>query len=92
MSKLQVEILETPDGLHSVNVSDLANITVDSTVLTYNPNGSVATVAEDGLTKVLTYNLDGTLNTISWPTNGKTRTETYTYTSGVLTSITATEA
>lgn len=92
MSKLVAAIIETPDGTRSINVMDLAYNTVNSASLTYNSDGTVATVTEDGLTKTLAYNADGTVNTISWPVDTLTRTETYTYTSGVLTSITATEA
>ncbi len=66
---------------------------VDSMSITYNGDGTVATVTEDGVTKALAYNSDGTINTISWPVaGGKTRTETYSYTGGVLTGMTATEA
>lgn len=61
--------------------------------MTYNGDGTVATVTVDGVTKTLAYNSDGTINTISWPVaGGKTRTETYSYTSGVLSGMTAAEA
>lgn len=66
---------------------------VDSMSITYNGDGTVATVTEDGVTKTMAYNSDGTINTIAWPVaGGKTRTETYSYTSGVLTGMTAAEA
>ena len=60
--------------------------------ITYNGDGSIATVTEDGVTKTFAYNGDGTINTVRWPVGAKTRTETYSYTSGVLTGMTATEA
>lgn len=65
---------------------------VDSLTVTYNVDGTVDTVTEDGLTKTVAYNSDGTVNTVSWPAGSLTRTETYSYTGGVLTGMTATEA
>lgn len=66
---------------------------IDAMSIAYSGDGSVATVTEDGLTKTMAYNADGTINTISWPVGGGvTRTETYSYTSGVLTGMTAAEA
>lgn len=65
---------------------------VDSMSITYNGDGTVATVTEDGVTKTMTYNSDGTINTIAWPVGSLTRTETYTYTGDVLTGMTAAEA
>lgn len=65
---------------------------VDALSITYNGNGSIATLTEDGVTKTFTYNGDETINTVSWPVGALTRTETYSYTSGVLTGMTAVEA
>ena len=65
---------------------------VDSLTITYNGDGTVDTVTEDGLTKTIAYNSDGSVNTVSWPVGSLTRTETYSYTGGVLTGMTATEA
>ena len=53
--------------------------------ITYNPDGSVATVTENGVTTSYTYNSDGTVATDT--RNGVTRT--YTYTNGNLTGIEA---
>lgn len=62
------------------------------TSLTYKTDGSVNTVTEDGVVKTFTYNGDGTVATIYWSVGGGlTRTQTYTYTSGVLTSMSTTE-
>ena len=52
----------------------------------------LVTVTEDGVVKAFAYNGDGTINTVSWPVGALTRTETYSYTSGVLTGMTAVEA
>lgn len=65
---------------------------VDSMSITYNGDGTVATVTEDGVVKTMTYNSDGTIATIAWPVGSLTRTETYSYTGGVLTGMTAVEA
>ena len=65
---------------------------VDALSIAYNGGGSIATLTEDGVTKTFAYNGDGTINTVSWPVGALTRTETYSYTSGVLTGMTAVEA
>lgn len=52
----------------------------------------ITSITEDGKTTTITYNGDGTVNTISWPRAGKTRTETYTYSAGRVTGMNATEA
>jgi YD repeat-containing protein len=57
----------------------------DSQAITYNPDGSVATVTENGVTTSYTYNGDGTVATDTRA--GVTRT--YTYTNGNLTGIEA---
>ena len=66
--------------------------TVNALSVTYNGNGSIATLTEDGVVKTFAYNGDGTINTVSWPIGALTRTETYSYSSGVLTGMTAVEA
>ena len=68
-----------------------ASLEIDALSITYNGNGSIATLTEDGVVKTFAYNGDGTINTVSWPVGALTRTETYSYTSGVLTGMTATE-
>ncbi|AZS11723.1 minor tail protein [Arthrobacter phage Maja] len=57
----------------------------DSQAITYNADGSVATVTENGVTTTYTYNSDGTVATDTRA--GVTRT--YTYTNGNLTGIEA---
>ena len=64
---------------------------VDALSITYNGTGSIATVTEDGVTKTFAYNGDGTINTVVYPRGARTRTETYSYTNGVLNGMTATE-
>lgn len=69
-----------------------ASLEIDALSITYNGDGSIATVTEDTVVKTFSYNGDGTINTVSWPVGALTRTETYSYTSGVLTGMTAVEA
>ena len=64
----------------------------DALSITYNGDGSIATLTEDGVVKTFAYNGDGTINTVSWPVGALTRTETYSYSSGVLNGMTAVEA
>lgn len=54
-------------------------------------NGLIASVVEDGITTSFSYNTDGTIHTISKPSGFKTRIETFAYSGGVISSITATE-
>lgn len=85
------QLRELPAGDTLPGVGGASDVDVMS--ITYNGDNSVATVTEDGVTKTMTYNGDGTINTIAWPVGGGiTRTETYSYTSGVLTGMTAAEA
>lgn len=60
----------------------------DSQAITYNSDGSVATVTENGVTTTYTYNSDGTVATDTRTVNGVTTTRNYGYTNGNLTSIT----
>ena len=64
----------------------------DNVAITYNGNGSIATVVEDGVTSTFTYNGNGTINTVARPIGSLTRTETFGYTGANLTSVIATEA
>jgi len=61
----------------------------DSQAITYNGDGTVATVTENGITTSYTYNADGTVATDSRVVDGITTTRTYTYTAGNLTGIEA---
>ena len=69
-----------------------AFLEIDALSITYNGNGTIATLTEDGVVKTFAYNGNGTINTVSWPVGALKRTETYSYTSGVLTGMTAVEA
>ena len=69
-----------------------ASLEIDALSITYNGDGSIATLTEDGVVKTFAYNGDGSINTVSWPVGALTRTETYSYTSGVLTGMAAVEA
>jgi YD repeat-containing protein len=61
----------------------------ESQAITYNADGSVATVTENGITTSYTYNADGTVATDSRTVGGVTTVRTYTYTDGNLTGIEA---
>lgn len=65
-----------------------ASAFADSQAITYNSDGSVATVTENGVTTSYTYNSDGTVATDTRTVNGVTTTRNYGYTNGNLTSIT----
>ena len=65
---------------------------IDSLTITYNGDGSIATITEDTVVKAFAYNGDGTIKTVSWPVGALIRTETYSYTSGVHKGMTAVEA
>ena len=88
-----VGLRPTAGDAASVNaaIQTKQNKNQDSLSITYNGNGSVNTVTEDGVTKTFTYNGDGTINTVSWPVGTKTRTETFSYSSGSLTGKTSVE-
>ena len=78
----------TTDGTYA----SWASLEIDALSITYNGDGSIDTLTEDGVVKTFAYNGDGTINTVSWPVGALTRTETYSYSSGVLTGMTAVEA
>ena len=63
----------------------------DAVSITYT-DGRVTSITEDGVATVITYNADGSVDTVSYPRGALTRTETYAYTDGVLTGMTASEA
>lgn len=65
-------------------------VRVTSSTIVYS-GGNISTITEDGVTKTFSYNGDQTINTVIWPVAGKTRTETYSYTGGVLVGMSATE-
>lgn len=53
--------------------------------------GRVTALTIDGQVRTITYNSNGTVNTIAWPVGSKTHTETYSYSGGVLTGMTTAE-
>lgn len=53
--------------------------------------GRVSSVTEDDVTTNIGYDSKGRVSTVSYPHNGKTRTETYSYTGWRLTGMSATE-
>ena len=62
----------------------------DAMSLTYT-SGLMTKITEDGVDTTITWNPDGTMDTVSYPRGSKTRTETFSYTAGVFTGMTATE-
>jgi len=92
-------------GKNTLVFTDGVNVQSGVTDLPINPlssatsynytNGMITSLIETingvQITKSFTFNTDGTINTVSYPNNGKTRTETYTYTGGFITGYTATE-
>jgi YD repeat-containing protein len=55
-------------------------------------SGRITSVTADGVTTTVTYNADGTVHTISYPIGSLTRTETYSYSGGLMSGMTAVEA
>ncbi|MBY7923704.1 prophage tail fiber N-terminal domain-containing protein [Vibrio fluvialis] len=64
-----------------------SDLTPASQSITYNVDGTINTVTDNGVVTTFSYNPDGTINTTSTPTH----VSTYAYTSGVLDSITVSE-
>lgn len=79
----------------SVNVSvwELQSDGIPSASMTVTyTNGRPSSFTEGGVTTTITYNSAYFVSTLSWPRNGKTRTETYSYdAAGNVTGMTATE-
>lgn len=79
----------------SVNVSvwELQSDGIPSASMTVTyTNGRPSSFTEGGVTTTITYNSAYFVSTLSWPRNGKTRTETYSYNAaGNVTGMTATE-
>lgn len=77
-------------------ITNTFNIVKDSLTTTYGYTGAnLTTVTEtiNAINKVttLTYNADNTVNVVTITYNGKTRTETYAYTSGKISGMTVVE-
>ncbi|UJQ86074.1 minor tail protein [Gordonia phage Zany] len=75
---------EVPSRLSKAALDGTYAPAAPTTAITYNPDGSVATVTENGITTTYTYNTDGTVATDT--RLGVTRTYTYDG-SGNLTGI-----
>ena len=74
---------------YGTNYTTLDEVRTDSadTTLTY-ASGRLIRVQSADVTKDLTYNVDGTLSTLTITTDTETVTKTFGYSSGILTSIT----
>lgn len=79
------------DAAHWVFIGPPDGSLPASTSYTYT-SGRVTKITEDSVDTTISYNLDGTVDEVVYPHAGKTRTETYSYSSGVLTGMTASEA
>lgn len=75
--------------LNTAAVSYVPRSSMKATI-TYNSDGTVATVTEtdSGAVLTYTYNSDGTVATESRVLNGATTTRTFSYTDGNLTGVT----
>lgn len=69
---------------------DSSNSVNDTMTITRNGN-QVTKITEDGADTDITYNPDGTVNTVTYQNGTKIRTETYTYSAGQVTGMTASE-
>lgn len=92
-----VEVQE-PTGVNLVvQTSDISESTVlnitrldaSDTGLSYT-NGQLTSVVRDGISKEITYNPDGTVNTVTITTNTDTQVKTFSYNQDGLVSITVT--
>lgn len=92
-----VEVQE-PTGVNLVvQTSDISESTVlnitrldaSDTGLSYT-DGQLTSVVRDGISKAITYNLDGTVNTVTITTNTDTQVKTFSYNQDGLVSITVT--
>jgi YD repeat-containing protein len=74
---------------HATDLGTYGPISSLKTSITYNTDGTVATVTEtvSGAVTTYTYNADGTPATEARVLNGVTTTRTFTYTSGNLTAV-----
>jgi len=84
------------DGVNvQSGVTDLPVVPLSSATTCNYKNGLITSITETisgiPVTKTYTYNADGSLNTVSYPFNNKTRTETYLYENGLVTGYTAIE-
>lgn len=82
-------LLDNPNSQTAGKLSATYAPAFADTGITYNVDGTVATVTEGGITTSYTYNADGTVATDSRTINGVTTTRAYTYTNGNLTGIEA---
>lgn len=74
---------KTPDG--TLKASTVSTMSITRT------GDNITRITEDSVQTNIAYNADGTINTVSYPVGSKTRTETFTYSSGQLTGMTASE-
>lgn len=85
----QTESVSAGSELEGEQNATYASAFPDSQAITYNPDGTVATVTENGVTTSYTYNVDGTVATDTRIVGGIATTRTYTYADGNLTGIEA---
>lgn len=88
VQKVRQQIADPTSPIGGQLTATYASAFAASQSITYNSDGSVATVTENGVTTSYTYNADGTVATDSRTVNGVTTVRNYGYTNGNLTSIT----
>ncbi|WP_291814020.1 hypothetical protein [Limnobacter sp.] len=81
-------VLQTSDISEST-VLNITRLDASDTSLSYT-NGQLTSVVRDGISKAITYNLDGTVNTVTITTNTDTQVKTFSYNQDGLVSITVT--
>lgn len=81
-------VVQTSDISES-KVLNITRLDASDTSLSYT-NGQLTSVVRDGISKAITYNLDGTVNTVTITTNTDTQVKTFSYNQDGLVSITVT--
>lgn len=79
----------TTSEISESTVLNITRLDASDTALNYS-NGQLDSVVRDGYSKAITYNQDGTINTITTTTNTDVQVKTFGYSGGELVSITVT--
>lgn len=85
----EVRVVVQTSDISESKVLDLGRTDASDTALNYT-NGKLTSVVREGFRKDITYNQDGTVNTLTITTNFQTVVKTFGYNQDGLTSITVT--
>lgn len=85
----EVKVVVQTSDISESKVLDLGRTDASDTALNYT-NGKLTSVVREGFRKDITYNQDGTVNTLTITTNFQTVVKTFGYNQDGLTSITVT--